>query len=603
MAVDQETPSPAASATKPPAGARKDDKSVSPKELGLVRRVVDKLQVAMKTFLMFPEGNVNVVSTSDAAMHAFDSFFHDYDRLVLDTSASCLVYKGEPLASTIQQTRNISYLMNKDGVMRVVFYRGLERQELLDLMSIFKALSIEESLDDDFVTMLWEKDCTHIQTVAYESLLESANVPDMQSSVPLDELNFEDIIAQKDVESEPEAAEEKEQKQILDEVKADAFNLKPEEQLELAKRVTEAGEAAPLLELVDALFVVHEVEPSTELFEAVLNLIYRTVKAAVAEQHFKVARILLKSLQAKGAQQDAFDSKQQLKIDYVSDRLSEGESLGSITRLLNDQNFEPDEETFEFLKLLKPKAFDALLSVFENGRHIARVGPVLKEMGGADCIQKLLPCLRNENAEVVGAALDLLMEVNPDETAKNLQGLLQHPDAGLRLKALKILEARGVLSAQTQLVALLHDPDEKVRISVLSAMGETAFPSAFDALWDIVDSKQIFELPENQQQLVLNATVRADPEKAAMFFDFILSESRLLFKKRWQTHQRQAIRALASVDHPDLRNMLHEWSRRGTGFVQQLCQIAIAVRPGAPRKPDPSPGIDSQARPGTGRKE
>ena len=66
----------------------------------------------------------------------------------------------------------------KDGLRELTFKKGLPRDELEEFLKIIALDFDREAVDDDVVTLLWEKDFQNIQYIVDEAFLPDADEED-----------------------------------------------------------------------------------------------------------------------------------------------------------------------------------------------------------------------------------------------------------------------------------------------------------------------------------------------------------------------------------------------------------------------------------------
>jgi hypothetical protein len=71
---------------------------------------------------------------------------------------------------------SLAYQLYRDGLRELRFTKGLEEWEVQSLIDIIRRGDNINQLEDDIVTLMWEKDFTHISYLATDEFLEEASV-------------------------------------------------------------------------------------------------------------------------------------------------------------------------------------------------------------------------------------------------------------------------------------------------------------------------------------------------------------------------------------------------------------------------------------------
>ena len=68
---------------------------------------------------------------------------------------------------------SLAFLFYRDGIREIRFHKGLEAREVYDFLSIVRKSDLVNRMEDDLVTLLWEKDFSHISFTSLDDFLEA----------------------------------------------------------------------------------------------------------------------------------------------------------------------------------------------------------------------------------------------------------------------------------------------------------------------------------------------------------------------------------------------------------------------------------------------
>lgn len=106
----------------------------------------------------------------------------------------------------------------------------------------------------------------------------------------------------------------------------------------------------------------------------------------------------------------------------------------------------------------------------------------LRQIGGKEAIEAVIPHLRSESAPQRNLAMDILREIGVQDF-RSLFDLLHDEDPDIRIFAADILGAtKSVLAVNPLCGALLKDPEVNVRYQAAISLGTLGFPQATKAL-------------------------------------------------------------------------------------------------------------------------
>jgi HEAT repeat protein len=144
-------------------------------ELTMVRNIIQAVLKAKKILKMYPGNNPIYIKTLKEVSSRFDEFFLHEDMLQLSIGKNDIFYDSESVYHNPEKQDNIALLFFKDGLRELTFKNGLTAEETEDFIKII-ALDFErEAIEEDIVTLLWEKDFENIQYISEDLFLSDAD--------------------------------------------------------------------------------------------------------------------------------------------------------------------------------------------------------------------------------------------------------------------------------------------------------------------------------------------------------------------------------------------------------------------------------------------
>jgi hypothetical protein len=141
-----------------------------------VRELASLLSKAAKNYQVYLPNNRIFLSSLAEVKQALERYLEENEVLTLVVKEFELLYDNVPVYSNQDRHQSIAFRMYRDGVRLISFHQGISED---DLLAFFEALTkcLEcENLEEDFVTLLWEKDLQSI--TYYEVSGYEANYPD-----------------------------------------------------------------------------------------------------------------------------------------------------------------------------------------------------------------------------------------------------------------------------------------------------------------------------------------------------------------------------------------------------------------------------------------
>lgn len=578
--------------TGEPEGPGAEGPAVDPKELKAVQTVVDKLLVSLKTYSLFPPNNVNVKQTLDHFERALTDYFAAHgDTLSLETTPTQLRYQDAIVYENPDKAKSVAFRMNKDGVKEVEIEEGIERQEIMNFFDVFKEVEHVDELEDDFVTILWEKDCPHIRTVVVEEQLDPALVPSIPSGDQMAKKSYGGgmaLVAPKEADSGGIGAEVP--KQFLSRFTPDILTLTEEEKKALQDRVDKEGQASPLLDLMDILFEIFQLDNDWETFQNMMRLIRKTTESVVVKKKFALGRVLVEKALAARERRDILQAKHLGEIDKFLDDLGAGEAMTTVKGMLLDVQQNVPEDCWEYLKRLRRNAAPHLFEVLRADQHPKEMIEILVSYGPAE-FNTYVPGLDDPKAVVVSHVMDLLARLDAKRALPLLIPRLKHPDPTIRTKCIQALAKSDLPDVAKEFLPLLQDAIKDIRLSVLAYFVRNPYSPALGVLQAAYDRRAKLKMDVFEQEQTLTAMGRADPDRAFPYFEAVLRKRPWLWFQRpiLEESQKRVVFALARLPGSRPLDVLRAYAEGGAGLVPKICQSALQARGGGGERPAPAP--------------
>jgi len=131
-------------------------------ELLLARDLTSGFIKAIKAFRFYPPDNPTLKGFRDQLLRKFQFFLNKYQSFVIQVGEYDLSFKGKILYENRDVKTSLAFLLYKDGLREIRFINGLEEWEVQGIIDILKQSESINQLEDDIVTLMWERDFMHI---------------------------------------------------------------------------------------------------------------------------------------------------------------------------------------------------------------------------------------------------------------------------------------------------------------------------------------------------------------------------------------------------------------------------------------------------------
>jgi hypothetical protein len=150
-----------------------------------------------------------------------------------------------------------------------------------------------------------------------------------------------------------------------------------------------------------------------------------------------------------------------------------------------------------------------------------------------------------------------------------------HQDERVRLEVVKALGKINTEAAVRLLIAMFGDESERIASTVANELGHTGSPIAFDALAELVDSKNYSYLPLGRMRLLAEALVTCDADRALEMVERTIKRRNLLGRARLRQAQEVLVNALQVADSSGVVAWLESLSEKSNSFLAPVARKSL----------------------------
>lgn len=161
-------------------------------EVKKVRDLIQSFLKSKKILRMYPQNNPIYINALEDNFSKFREFFYFKDELGLKINQNEILYDSEQIYFNPQKEDNFALFFFKDGIREITFKKGLTHEEVEEFLRISSLDFSREALDDDIVTLFWERDFQYIEYVVDEVTLADEEDYESRAMVELREKESEE---------------------------------------------------------------------------------------------------------------------------------------------------------------------------------------------------------------------------------------------------------------------------------------------------------------------------------------------------------------------------------------------------------------------------
>lgn len=460
-------------------------------DIKAAKEIVQVLLKAKKTFRMYPENNPMYIKTIEDTYAKFRNFFDYRDELTIKIKQNELFCDSEQIYYSLQKEDNIALFFFKDGLREVTFKKEFSLKELEGFLKILTVDYDREVLDDDVVTLLWEKDFQNIKYVVDEAFLtededyETSAVEEVKDKAAGDdELTraYADAFKEegvKDVSIVP--LTDKDLHNLVKELEKDTYNK--------------------VDKLITILFEMLYQAEGTGDYEDIVHFLKDAIEFSIRHGDIEtVIDIMKRTKEIVDAPSTTGDVKRYLNL--VFSFLGSEDAIKLLGEFI-DSGIKIEEKVLdEYIKFLDRNAIQPFITILGELKTIpARkiVINALTSIGRKD-IQSLVKGLYDSRWYVVRNIIYTLGKIGDKEAVDYLLKTVNHSDIRVRKEVIKALGDFGTQSVTHTLKECLDDPDAQIRTSAARALGNIRSQAAKSIILHKVSNKNFMKNDFNEKK-------------------------------------------------------------------------------------------------------
>jgi hypothetical protein len=460
----------------------------------------------LKAFRLYEANHPSLSKFVERLRKDFDQYFDEFDSFSLQVGEHRLLYRGNVVYESQDVKESLAFIFFKDGIRELQFSKGLEFKEMIDFLNIVRKSDFLNRMEDDLVTLLWEKDFSHITFTTVDEFLEGST-----SFVPATE---EDLIKGSEYkgsweEGLQEKADEEQTEsshvlttegleQVINPAPGQslvqACQLTPEESEVIHREARREEQADYIYVLIDNLIeILLHLGEDVDAYENMISYFDRVIEYLLDQREVGKTVALLNSLN-ETMESIMMKDKQIFAIQRILERSSSPhhiELLGKTMKGDGGVNAAPILQYFRFLTKQAVEPLCLLLGVLESGKWRKAICDQVAELSQEE-IQPLSKFLSDHNPLLVCQILYILGKIGHPSTLKYLGNLVIHEDLMVREETLQVLSKFGE-KGKDLIQKFLMDSVSGIRAKAALLLARNAKGEAVKPLTEIILSEDFYK--------------------------------------------------------------------------------------------------------------
>lgn len=555
-------------------------------ELLLARDLTSAFVKAIKAFRFYPPDNPTLKGFRDQLLKKFQFFLNKYQSFVIQVGEYDLSFKSRILYENKDVKSSLAFSLYKDGLREIRFMKGLEEWEVQGVIDILKHSENINQLEDDVVTLMWEKDFVHISYLATDEFLEETPVviPDNVDQFRKN-LVFKPLAHHVEVELAEEGSEEGvDLDEILSKViegplpfvsDRSVYLLTSDEVEGLRKDVESEVDPTFVFNITDILFEILALEKEREPYHDAVNILIKILDAFLTLGEFTKATDLLKRVyiilktydlqnwQIESIQKIIMEAGEEVRIERIGKVLEREE-----VRL---------EDVNAYLSLLQKNSIKPLIKLLgelKNSKARRVFCDALAEIG-KNAIEMFTPFIDDRRWYLVRNIIYILGRIGKEQSLPYIQKAFNHEENRVRREAIQALGLIGGPKAIGLLVKALTDNDVRIRCMAAINLGKGGKKAGPIPLLEVVQSKDFYKREPAEIKAFFNAIGMMGSNEAVPVLQQLLERKSWFGRGKTDEIRMGAANALAAIGTPEAKAILEEGKNSKDEAIRDACTQAL----------------------------
>lgn len=559
-------------------------------ELFLARDLTSSFIKAIKAFRFYPPDNPTLKGFREQLIKKFNFFLNKYDLFTIQIGEYDFSFKGKILYENRDIKTSLAFLFYKDGLRELRFMKGIEDWEIDGLIDVIKRSDNINQLEDDLVTLIWEKDFMHIGYLATDEFLEDTPI-----HVPENIEEFRKKLVFKPIAHHVEVdllKEETEEGMDLEEILSKAmeeplpfitnrgvYSLTPEEVEGLKKEVEAEVDPTFVFNVMDILFEIITLEKEVEPFQDAVNILIKILDALITIGDFQKAADLLKRVYITLKTCELKDWQIEM-VRRLIHEAGEEQRIERIGRILEKEEGIKLEDANAYLVLLQKnsiKPLIRLLGELKNSKTRRVICDSLSEIG-KNAIESFTPFVDDKRWYLVRNIIYILGRIGKEQSLPYIQKVLGHEDVRVRREVITALGLIGGMKAVHLLTRALTDGDFRIRAMAALNLGKVGKKAGLIPLLEVVQAKDFSKKDPVEIRAVFDAIGMTGSSEAIPILQQLLERKSLFGRGKIDEIRMGAANALAMIGTSEAMAILESGRNSKEESIREACAQALRGR-------------------------
>jgi len=522
-----------------------EDKSAEEK-VKSTKGLIQTFLQTLKAFRLYEASHPILSKFIERLRRDFEIYFDELDSFSLQVGEHRLYYQGKIVYENQDIKESLAFVFFKDGVRELQFSKGLEFEEILDFLHVVRKSDFLNRMEDDLVTLLWEKDFSHITFTTVDDFLEGSGIFVPATHADLIKRSeykgsWEERTQEKSDEEQlqrPPATEPEGIEQAINPAPGQslvqACQLSLEEKEVIQREAQQEQQPEYIFLLIDNLIeILLHLGEDADAYENMISFFDRVIEYLLEQKEVEKAVALLKSL-GETMESMALKDKQIFAIRRILEKSSSPhhiELLGKVMKGNGEVSSEPIQQYLQSLTQQAVEPLCHLVGELESGKWRRTICDQLVEISRGE-IETLSKFLTDPNSLLVCHILYILEKIGNPSAIKYLGHLPAHRNLKVREETLQVLNKFGE-KGRDMIQKFLTDSVSGIRAKSALLLAKNAKAEAVKPLTETILSEDFYKRNYEEKASFFRALGETGSKEVIPILKKIAKKRRWFQKAKW----------------------------------------------------------------------
>ncbi|MBI4823194.1 MAG: HEAT repeat domain-containing protein [Nitrospirae bacterium] len=535
-------------------------------EVKQAKEVIQAFLKAKKNLRMYPPNNPIYSKTAEDTYKKLEEFLDIQNELNVRIKQNELFLGTDVIYHAEGKSDNLALFFFKDGLRDITFKRGISAEELQSFLEAIAFDFEREDVQDDIVTLLWEKDFQNIKYVVDDAVLtedeqyEEEAIKQARGSHPeeddLQKAYNDAFIVEEVAEVAVVPITDKDLKALVKEFEVDAYDKKDK--------------------LIDILFDILFHADSTTEFKDIVGILSDAIEFSIRRGDLGSAVGILKKAREMYNGSISDGMRRHLAQVFLFPGSTE---IVKIIGELFDSGTLTDESVFEeYVGFLTKSSIPSFMTVLGELKTINARKVMINALTflGSKDITTLAKGLKDDRWYVVRNIIYILRRIGDKKAVEYLTKAVKHSDVRVRKEVLKCLGELGGPAVVPTIRDCLSDPDSSVSISAVRSLGAVGSDVARRVLMERILDKGFIDKDFNEKKEYFEALSSRWKDTDTFEFLMRIARKKTLFKRAKNDEIRAcAALGLGLMGNNDAISVLYKLRDSKNKFLSEYAYSAV----------------------------